>query len=229
MNLTDAEGNVTKTYTYDAFGVEKNIDSSDTNAFRYYGEYFDTETDTVYLRARYYNPTTGRFISRNSYAGKASDPLSLNLYTYCRNNPIRYVDPSGHSFISDFGDKAKNAMQKIVFNTAVNKIVNAVGKAVNVLTNTIASKSNVDNKKHPDAPGCTKERFSPGCSGCNSVVVAREGKTNDANKRFNATITVYSLDGTKTDFVGSTLPDNIYGTYDDGRGHAKVKPGILFN
>ena len=85
----------------------------------------------------------------------------------------------------------------------------------------------MDNKKHLDAPGCTKERFSPGCSGCNSVVVvAREGKTNDENKRFNATITVYSLDGTKTDFVGSTLPDNIYGTYDDGRGHAKVKPGI---
>jgi len=157
VNLTDAEGNVTKTYTYDAFGVEKNIDSSDTNAFRYCGEYYDTETGTIYLRARYYNPSIGRFISRDSYAGKASDPLSLNLYTYCRNNPIRYVDPSGHSFISDFGDKAKNAMQKIVFNTAVNKIVNAVGKAVNVLTNTIASKSNVDNKKHLDAPGCTKD------------------------------------------------------------------------
>lgn len=34
----------------------------------------------------------------DSFAGRRSDPLSLNLYTYCRNNPIRYVDPSGHSY-----------------------------------------------------------------------------------------------------------------------------------
>lgn len=98
VNLTDKDGKVTKKYTYDAFGVEKNIDKNDTNAFRYCGEYYDTETGTVYLRARYYNPSTGRFISRDSFAGKLNDPLSLNLYTYCRNNPIRYVDPSGHIF-----------------------------------------------------------------------------------------------------------------------------------
>ena len=104
VNLTDAEGNVTKTYTYDAFGVEKNIDASDTNAFRYCGEYYDAETGTIYLRARYYNPSIGRFISRDSFAGKKSDPLSLNLYTYCANNPIVYIDPSGNSFeaIGDF-------------------------------------------------------------------------------------------------------------------------------
>ena len=96
VNLTNADGEVTKKYTYDAFGVEKNIDDSDTNAFRYCGEYYDTETGTVYLRARYYNPATGRFISRDSYAGKLEDPLSLNLYTYCANNPIYYSDPTGH-------------------------------------------------------------------------------------------------------------------------------------
>ncbi|MFR8215006.1 MAG: RHS repeat-associated core domain-containing protein [Oscillospiraceae bacterium] len=78
VNLTNADGEVTKKYTYDAFGVEKNIDDSDTNAFRYCGEYYDAETGTVYLRARYYNPATGRFISRDSYAGKLEDPLSLN-------------------------------------------------------------------------------------------------------------------------------------------------------
>ena len=39
-----------------------------------------------------------KFISRDSFAGRRSDPLSLNLYTYCRNNPIRYIDPSGHSY-----------------------------------------------------------------------------------------------------------------------------------
>ena len=80
VNLTDKDGKVTKSYRYDAFGVEKNIDKNDTNAFRYCGEYFDKETATVYLRARNYNPSTGRFISRDSFAGKNQDPLSLNRY-----------------------------------------------------------------------------------------------------------------------------------------------------
>ena len=95
VNLTDKDGKVTKSYRYDAFGVEKNIDENDTNAFRYCGEYYDKETATVYLRARYYNPSTGRFISRDSFAGKNEDPLSLNKYTYCHNNPIISIDPSG--------------------------------------------------------------------------------------------------------------------------------------
>ena len=98
VNLTDKTGKVTKTYTYDAFGVEKNIDENDTNAFRYCGEYYDAETGTIYLRARYYNPSIGRFISRDSFAGKIEDPLSLNLYTYCANNPISLKDPTGHWF-----------------------------------------------------------------------------------------------------------------------------------
>lgn len=106
VNLTDATGAITKSYTYDAFGVEKNIDDSDTNAFRYCGEYYDSESGTIYLRARYYDPSTGRFISRDSYAGKNSDPLSLNLYTYCHNNPIFYADPKGHSAWTKFQEAA---------------------------------------------------------------------------------------------------------------------------
>ena len=102
VNLTNADGEVTKKYTYDAFGVEKNIDDSDTNAFRYCGEYYDAETGTIYLRARYYNPSTGRFISRDSVTGDINDPLSLNLYTYCHNNPIFYLDPTGHNAWTNF-------------------------------------------------------------------------------------------------------------------------------
>lgn len=100
VDLTDEDGAVTKSYTYDAFGVEVDPNSGDVNAFRFCGEYFDTETGTIYLRARYYQASIGRFISRDSYKGKNTDPLSLNLYTYCYNNPIIYTDPSGHK-ISD--------------------------------------------------------------------------------------------------------------------------------
>jgi RHS repeat-associated protein len=101
VNLTDKDGKVTKRYRYDAFGVEKNIDENDANAFRYCGEYYDKETATVYLRARYYDPDIGRFMSRDSVTGKNEDPLSLNLYTYCANNPIYYSDPTGHIFVLD--------------------------------------------------------------------------------------------------------------------------------
>jgi RHS repeat-associated protein len=97
VQLTGTDGNVTKTYVYDAFGNEKNPDPADTNVFRYCGEYFDKETSTIYLRTRYYDPSIGRFISEDSYWGKDADPLSLNLYTYCSNNPVIFFDPTGHS------------------------------------------------------------------------------------------------------------------------------------
>lgn len=96
VQLTNGVGTVTKTYDYDAFGVEMSPDSEDTNVIRYSGQYFDVETGTYYLQARYYDAAIGRFISADSYLGKDNDPLSLNLYTYCNNNPIMYVDEDGH-------------------------------------------------------------------------------------------------------------------------------------
>ena len=98
VQLTDSSGNVIKTYDYDAFGNEKNPDTSDSNPFRYSGEYFDRETGTYYLRARYYNPATSRMLSEDTNHGDIRDPLSLNLYTYCYNNPILFIDPTGHDF-----------------------------------------------------------------------------------------------------------------------------------
>jgi len=60
VQLTNNTGSLIKTYDYDAFGNEKNPDPSDTNPFRYCGEYFDKETGTIYLRARYYDPATSK-------------------------------------------------------------------------------------------------------------------------------------------------------------------------
>ncbi|MBN7773730.1 polymorphic toxin-type HINT domain-containing protein [Clostridium aminobutyricum] len=96
VQLADNAGTVIKEYAYDAFGNEKNSDPNDTNPFRYCGEYFDSETGSIYLRARYYEPEIGRFLTEDTVKGKESDPLSLNLYTYCENNPVMYNDPSGN-------------------------------------------------------------------------------------------------------------------------------------
>ncbi|TYQ13397.1 UNVERIFIED_CONTAM: RHS repeat-associated protein [Acetivibrio alkalicellulosi] len=84
-------------YDYDSFGNEKYPTEGDTNPFRYAGEYWDEETGTYYLRARYYDPGIGRFICEDSFKGYADDPLSLNLYTYAHNNPVMFIDPSGYA------------------------------------------------------------------------------------------------------------------------------------
>ena len=114
--LTDTTGVITKSYHYDAFGNETNPDATDDNPFRYCGEYFDKETGTIYLRARYYNPATSRMLSEDTHWNVGNmvygdDPLKLNeytmvpnilaimqsgnLYVYCMSNPIMYVDPDG--------------------------------------------------------------------------------------------------------------------------------------
>jgi len=68
------------------------------NPFRYSGYQWDKETGMYYLMSRMYDPVTARFMSEDTYRGSVEDPLSLNLYTYCANEPLMYVDPSGHSY-----------------------------------------------------------------------------------------------------------------------------------
>ena len=84
---------VVASYTYDAFGNLTSQIGNSENPFLYCGEYFDAETQTYYLRARYYNPANGRFTQQDAWAFMdASAPLSPDLYAYCYNNPILYAD-----------------------------------------------------------------------------------------------------------------------------------------
>ena len=99
VQLTDESGKVTKIYEYDSFGNEVNSDRKDDNPFRYCGEYYDKETEEIYLRARYYQPAVGRFLTRDTYTGESDEPESLHLYTYCENDGVNCFDPSGHDAI----------------------------------------------------------------------------------------------------------------------------------
>jgi RHS repeat-associated protein len=97
---------VAQSYTYDSFGNQTASSGSLTNYFRYTGREFDTETNLYYYRARYYDPTTGRFASQ--------DPLGFiggpNAYAYTVNDPILLIDPSGLYSWGQFVTDAVNAI-----------------------------------------------------------------------------------------------------------------------
>ena len=124
------DNSVVASYTYDAFGnLTSQIGESD-NPFLYCGEYYNTETQTYYLRARYYNPANGRFNAEDTHwnlsnmlygdspvkLNEHEDALGLNrytllpntlavqqssnLYVYCVANPIQYADLNGEFIIS---------------------------------------------------------------------------------------------------------------------------------
>ena len=114
--ILDTNGNIVVKYKYDAWGNCKVLDANGNeipedytdemgmphigylNPFRYRGYYYDVNTGLYYLQSRYYDPETGRFINADTV--EYLDPKSingLNLYAYCQNNPVMYVDYSGTS------------------------------------------------------------------------------------------------------------------------------------
>jgi RHS repeat-associated protein len=93
--LTDATGTVTDTYDYDAWGNAVNTTGSTPNVYLYRGEQFDPDLGLYYLRARYFNPASGRFLSRDPEAGRSQSPITLHKYLYGNGDPVGNGDPSG--------------------------------------------------------------------------------------------------------------------------------------
>ena len=108
--LITREGTIAATYYYDAFGNIQESTGNVDNSILYAGYQYDEETGLYYINARMYDPVTARFLQMDTYRGDPKDPLSLNLYTYCANNPIKYIDPSGHIYIIPVPDNSKDHM-----------------------------------------------------------------------------------------------------------------------
>lgn len=101
--LTDAAASPTDAYDYEAFGGIVRSTGSTPNRYLFRGEQFDSTLGSYYLRARYYRPGTGRFLTPDSWPGDISTPKTLHKYAYPSNNPVMLADPSGHFGLMEIG------------------------------------------------------------------------------------------------------------------------------
>jgi RHS repeat-associated protein len=101
--LTNSAGTVTDTYDYDAWGNVVNTTGATPNVYLYRGEQFDPDLTVYYLRARYFNPLTGRFLTRDPAPREPTDPKTLHRYLYGDADPINAIDPSGRVVWLEWG------------------------------------------------------------------------------------------------------------------------------
>ena len=94
--MTDSAGNVVQTYVYDTFGNIVQQSGNVENVYTYTGREWDTEAGLYYYRARYYDPTLGRFINGDPIGFAGGD---VNFYVYVQNNPVNFIDPEGLFFV----------------------------------------------------------------------------------------------------------------------------------
>ncbi len=100
--ITDESGKVAKLMEYSPYGLTTREEGAYNTNYRFTGKLFDTSTALYYYGARYYDPELGRFIQPDTIVPYPDDPQSFNRYSYCRNNPITYIDPTGHAFWDSF-------------------------------------------------------------------------------------------------------------------------------
>jgi RHS repeat-associated protein len=104
--LSTPTGTVTARYDFDAYGNPTNTPTSASNPFGYTGQYTDPATGLIYMRARWYDPKTGAFITKDPIG---QDSGETNLYRYAAGDPVNTVDPTGLFALSDISDFAASS------------------------------------------------------------------------------------------------------------------------
>ena len=150
VKLYDTSGDVVGNYYYDAFGNITEKEESFDNPFKYSSYPYDDETGYYYLKARMYDPQDARFLQEDSYRGDINDPLSLNLYAYCNNNPLIYDDPTGHwPSLSNIWNGVKSfvsstiSITKSVINTTIDVAKGIGAGALSFVQSTVSGLASV--------------------------------------------------------------------------------------
>jgi len=115
LAVSNGKGKITAGYHYDAFGnVMKQEGKKADQPFRFTGRPLDSATGLYDLRARFYDPKTGQFTSRDPFFGEIDNPSTLSTYQYAFNNPLSFTDPFG-LWASGFGKQGLRILGLDVF------------------------------------------------------------------------------------------------------------------
>ena len=126
--ITDDSKAIANSYVYDSFGKVQTSVEITPNQFRYLAQYgiVSDASGLLYFRKRYYDPTSGRFVTKDIAGDNFNDPQALNKYVYGSNNPLRFIDPSGLDWI----DTALNWTTSLARNAAKQALELALTNAI---------------------------------------------------------------------------------------------------
>ncbi|MCP4624947.1 MAG: hypothetical protein GY850_15690, partial [bacterium] len=119
QKIIDTAGDVVWEATYDSFGNVRITTAHIVNNLRFPGQYYDAETGLHYNLLRYYDPETGRYLRTDPFG------QGLNLYTYCFNNPNKYIDPWGLCALSAIGRYLGTGFGEFATDYWANKFIDA--------------------------------------------------------------------------------------------------------
>lgn len=127
--VTSSTGTILSSYEYGPFGEVLSGSTAEDSFYGYNAEEYNPQTELVYLRARYYNPSDGRFGVEDTYGGNLSNPATLNRYAYVENNPVNKTDPSGYlptglSHVNGNGNSSSSSSS--LFNTIFDTVSSIV-------------------------------------------------------------------------------------------------------
>jgi RHS repeat-associated protein len=146
IGLADGNGAEIAEFEYDSFGNLRRSQGNDLGLtggdFRFQGQWLESNTDLYHFRARYYDPETGRFVSRDPVEIIEYEPESSNPYQFVYNNPHIYLDPSGEFTISEIsaGNKIQNILQTYANNFARDFVKEQTGQLVGNVLNGIVNR-----------------------------------------------------------------------------------------
>jgi RHS repeat-associated protein len=108
----------------------------------YRGEQYDSDLGLYYLRARYYNPQTGRFLSRDPEDGHINDPASLHKYLYANGDPVNALDPTGRDVFEYVALMFHSAYDVSEFGKKMSKCINdALQGEANLISDVVSGKA----------------------------------------------------------------------------------------